>query len=284
MEPSMARPKQSTSATPPELLAALTSAAEAMLQNLSTYEELSRPRGYRLTETTAVLLRQAEAAVFQAEQALRGMGFGPHPFDCPKGAVWSNDLSAGITAIREVIRDLRAGGTADGCPARLYLGPDPDTKRPRVWIDRTEWHTFAPQIATLGHAVKMLRAAAQATAPTNKAAADKFVADRITLDPDTRTITLDRIPYPIDNPKTFALFQVIVENRPAPITRRELQTKVNGCKGQKTIRALLDLLPEPVRNTVESGPSGYSFNADGRGKRAQRTTAGSRKTRRKSHT
>jgi hypothetical protein len=101
-------------------------------------------------------LRKAEAAVCQAEQALRDLGFGAHPpFDFPNGVAWPTDILGGITAIREVIGELRADGTADGCPARLYAGPDPDTTKPR------ERRTFEPQIATLDHAIRLVRAAAR---------------------------------------------------------------------------------------------------------------------------
>jgi hypothetical protein len=83
---------------------------------------------------------------------------------------------------------------------------------------------------------------------------------RLQFDPDTQTITLDKTTFPDLPPKAFAVYQAIADARPQPITKAQIQRKVRGCQGDKVIRQLLNGLPEPLRETVQSGPDGYWVN------------------------
>jgi hypothetical protein len=91
--------------------------------------------------------------------------------------------------------------------------------------------------------------------------------ERIKLDNDTQTVTFDGVEYKVENPKTYELYTVIYGNRPAPLKRAQLQTKVKGCGGDNTIRSLLDSLPGVLAKTIISTGSGYHFNANGQGER-----------------
>jgi hypothetical protein len=86
----------------------------------------------------------------------------------------------------------------------------------------------------------------------------------IAFDPETHTVILDNVHHKVDDPKAFAVYKAIVDNRPQPLTRIQLGDKVPGCKGGRTVRNLLDKLPVALRNTVRSGPPGYWFDAAGR--------------------
>jgi hypothetical protein len=81
--------------------------------------------------------------------------------------------------------------------------------------------------------------------------------DRLHCDPLTQTVTLDATTYPIADPKAFAVYQAIVEFCPLPLTKADLQQRIPGCKGDKKIRHLLASLPQPVRETVQTGSNGY---------------------------
>jgi hypothetical protein len=94
---------------------------------------------------------------------------------------------------------------------------------------------------------------------TEGAGAEK---ERLHFDPQTQTISLDGIPYKIEDPKAYALYQEIASSCPKPLTRAKLQNRVPGCRGGKKIRQLLNGLPERLRETVPSGPSGYWLDLD----------------------
>jgi hypothetical protein len=94
-------------------------------------------------------------------------------------------------------------------------------------------------------------------------ATDGPAPDRIQCDPETQTVTLGGTDHKVDEPRAFALYKAIVDNCPQPLTRADLRSRVKACKGEKTIRKLLDLLPLALRKTVRSGPHGYWFDADG---------------------
>jgi hypothetical protein len=83
---------------------------------------------------------------------------------------------------------------------------------------------------------------------------------RLQFDPDTHTITLDNTPFQGLHPKAFAVYKAIADARPQPITKAQIQGKVRACQGDKIIRRLLKNLPEPLRETVHSGPDGYWVN------------------------
>lgn len=93
--------------------------------------------------------------------------------------------------------------------------------------------------------------------PEKTAQPANHTAPRLHCDDSTYTITIDGEAYHIDNPTAYTIYSILAAKRPQPLTRASLQSRVPGCKGRKTVRRLLDTLPEPVRMTVRSGHRGY---------------------------
>jgi hypothetical protein len=89
---------------------------------------------------------------------------------------------------------------------------------------------------------------------------------RVSFDVDTQTVTLDNVNHKVDNSKAFALYVEILKNRPLPLTKAILQTKVGGCRGTKTIPKLLKELPERLYKTIVINNDGYHFDADANSK------------------
>ncbi len=89
---------------------------------------------------------------------------------------------------------------------------------------------------------------------------DCFAGDaRLVIDDDTSTITIDGLRSTVKNPKAFALYRALAADRPMPLTKASLCARVPGCKGRKSVPAVLQTLPPRVRDTVVSGPGGYSI-------------------------
>jgi hypothetical protein len=97
------------------------------------------------------------------------------------------------------------------------------------------------------------REAAKSPQPAGPAAP----SGRLTLDPLTHTVTLDGVEHKVDDPKAFAVYQVIAGACPQPVTRAGIRGQVRGCHGTRKVRDLLDSLPGPLRGTVCSGRNGY---------------------------
>jgi hypothetical protein len=93
-------------------------------------------------------------------------------------------------------------------------------------------------------------------------AGDDAATERLSLDRQTQTVTLDGNRHQITDPKAFAVYQAIASSCPVPLTKGALQARVAGCKGDKKIRQLLNGLPEQLRETVHSGPNGYWLKLD----------------------
>lgn len=97
--------------------------------------------------------------------------------------------------------------------------------------------------------------------PVDSVICDTFGAGpekgRLHFDPQTQTVTLDGKPHKIEDPKAFSLYREIASSCPNPLTKAILQERVPGCRGDKKIRHLLNSLPEPLCDTVPSGPNGY---------------------------
>jgi hypothetical protein len=90
---------------------------------------------------------------------------------------------------------------------------------------------------------------------------------RVSLDRDTQTVILDGKPYKVENARAFAVYQVIVENRPHPIIAALIGERVRGSRGKRAVKANINRLPAPLRDTVQSGTAGYWFDADGKTQR-----------------
>jgi hypothetical protein len=97
----------------------------------------------------------------------------------------------------------------------------------------------------------------QESEPAQNSRAIGSEAERLRFDVQTLTVTLDNKPFKISNPKAFSVYKAIADSRPNPITRASIQSRVPGCRGEKTIRRLLNTLQEPLRECVQSGPAGY---------------------------
>ena len=81
--------------------------------------------------------------------------------------------------------------------------------------------------------------------------------ERLYFDALTHTVSLDGTHYTITDPKAFAVYKVIADACPQPLTKVRIQKIVPGCKGKKRIPQLICMLPEPLRASVRSGPYGY---------------------------
>jgi hypothetical protein len=81
--------------------------------------------------------------------------------------------------------------------------------------------------------------------------------ERLSFDHQTQTVTLDGVPHKVADPKAFAVYSVIANACPQPVTQAVIRSKVKGCRGDKKVRQLIDSLPGPLRATVSSGPNGY---------------------------
>jgi hypothetical protein len=82
-------------------------------------------------------------------------------------------------------------------------------------------------------------------------------AKRLQFDPQSQTVVLEGMQYPVKNPKAFFLYKTIAEKGGEPITRADLRQQHKGLKGDKTIPNLLDELPPELRETVQRGSNGY---------------------------
>jgi hypothetical protein len=80
---------------------------------------------------------------------------------------------------------------------------------------------------------------------------------RLKFDETTFTIFLDRRSFAICDPRAFALYKRLKEQRGVPITRQELRAADKQFKGDKTIPQLRDRLPATLKNTVMSSTAGY---------------------------
>jgi hypothetical protein len=81
--------------------------------------------------------------------------------------------------------------------------------------------------------------------------------ERLYFDAQTQTVTLDGTAHKVTDPKAFAVYKLIAESCPQPITKASLQKRVAGCRGAKKVRQLLNSLPTPLGRTISSGPNGY---------------------------
>jgi hypothetical protein len=80
--------------------------------------------------------------------------------------------------------------------------------------------------------------------------------ERLRFDRLTLTITLDDNHHALTDPKAFSVFKVIATSN-GPITRAAISRVVGGTKGKKTVRRLLDSLPQALLRTIRTGPQGY---------------------------
>jgi hypothetical protein len=94
---------------------------------------------------------------------------------------------------------------------------------------------------------------------------------RLSFDKETLTITLDRSSCHIDDPKAFAVYLVIAENQPQPMTKAKIGGKVAGVKGKNKIPQLLKSLPQHLRSTVRSGKNGYYIDLSPPAKRRKKS-------------
>jgi hypothetical protein len=80
---------------------------------------------------------------------------------------------------------------------------------------------------------------------------------RLQFDALTQTIALDGTHHRIADPKAFAVYEAIANACPMPLTKATIRNQVTGCRGDKKIPQLMKVLPKQLRETVQSGPSGY---------------------------
>jgi hypothetical protein len=80
--------------------------------------------------------------------------------------------------------------------------------------------------------------------------------ERLSFDSNTWTITLDGQDFRISQPKTFQIYRVIAKAA-GNITNSEIQKKVMGVKGKKTIPKHLKVLPRALMATIKTNTTGH---------------------------
>jgi hypothetical protein len=95
--------------------------------------------------------------------------------------------------------------------------------------------------------------------------ADGEAQRRLRFDPLTWTITLDGKDCPIENHAAFIVYRTIATHE-GPITRAEIREKTGRFRGQKTVRNLIETLPQALRDTVVSDQEGFHLRLQPAGK------------------
>jgi hypothetical protein len=138
-------------------------------------------------------------------------------------------------------------------------------RRYAVRPDPAAWQRWAQEVRALRDAARLAPPETPPPPPGAEPEPRPASAPGVACDVDTQTVTLDGAAYKVTDPKAFALYRAIVDNRPQPLTRAQLRQRVRGCGGKKTVRNALDRLPPEVRATVKSGPGGFWFDAGEKG-------------------
>jgi hypothetical protein len=243
--------------------------AEHLLVAMRDYESIASLEEYRPSRASAPLYMKITAYGVVLEAALSKCGYKlEHDgwLSSPNGVALPDKLYSSLAGIAELCQEIRLrrhaktteelsavstswGITANGgwCPD---LGVGATFPRMEVHLKKLSIH------------VERLREALNGTRPPTS-------PWRVSFDVDTQTVTLDGVPHKVENPKAFALYVEILKNRPQPLTKATLQTKVKGCSGIKTIPRLLKELPERLYKTIVTNNNGFHFDADANAKRRQ---------------
>jgi hypothetical protein len=81
---------------------------------------------------------------------------------------------------------------------------------------------------------------------------------RLQFDDASLTVRIDGgAPIRAKNPRAYQIFKAIAQASPDVINRIDIRQAVCGTKGDKTIRHLIDGLPRPLRDAVESDTTGF---------------------------
>jgi hypothetical protein len=87
--------------------------------------------------------------------------------------------------------------------------------------------------------------------------ADPPAGGRLAFDDETLTVTLDGRKHKVDDPKAYHVYKAIARRDTSAITKTQVQSKVKGVAGQKTIPALIKSLPLALKQTVKVDTRGY---------------------------
>ena len=84
--------------------------------------------------------------------------------------------------------------------------------------------------------------------------------DRLTLDDETHTVTLDKRQYPIEDAKTYGIFKVIYEEYSPgnPVTNKTIQSRVKGIRGKNAVNNYLKKLPSDLSAILLTSTNGRS--------------------------
>ncbi len=86
---------------------------------------------------------------------------------------------------------------------------------------------------------------------------------RLHLDPLAQVVEVDGKAHVITCPVAFALFQVLSESCPTPLTAAQLSPLVPSCRGgRRRVRVLIGRLPLPLQRAVCSAECGYWLRLD----------------------
>jgi hypothetical protein len=225
--------------------------------------------------------RAARDAEEQVAKERAGLSFVPDPRATPWKVALSHLFSALQTPLTDdsdpnerLARRYRSPDgeepTSDESALREYLvqvrvGGIRETTRLSAELARLDSEGFGSRLAECLRQTfpeemqEILAAVPRPVAGTTDKRAAGFEAGsgRLALDPETLTVTLDGVSYKVSDPKAFAVYGVIVEASPQPVTKADIRREVRGCRGSKKVRELLDKLPEPLAMTVSSNVNGY---------------------------
>jgi hypothetical protein len=182
--------------------------------------------------------------------------------DNPPPDLWRKveaDACAGMARLEEVLDAAEPRFAEGGYDMQKYLDVVNADLRPFV-RNLLSWHPAPSAAARTPEAVEaMFRNVRLAVDRLRylKPAAEPRQEQRIAFDDHALTVTLDGVPYKIDNPYAYAIYKAVVCRQAATITRKNIRTAVKGVAGDKTIPRLIDTLPDALRRTVRSSTKGY---------------------------
>jgi hypothetical protein len=84
---------------------------------------------------------------------------------------------------------------------------------------------------------------------------------RLELDDATQTVFLDGKPIPVNDPKAYAIFAVLVKAYipGKPVSNALIQNQVNGVRGHNVVSHYLKKLPPELSAIIETNTNGKSL-------------------------
>jgi hypothetical protein len=278
-------PLAATGDLPPDLLAAFNGAVYLAtladtVQRFCSWQHCDNPRLSALAAADANLVRaevqninaqwnNARAAILAVTNELTSVRDEPARFGC---IVAPNAHLAALNFAGQVEAAVNSAADPLGY-SKCFLDPEARTN-PAAVVDNfsavcakvreMDW----PDGKLIVAAVQMEASKAGQRRATGSGV--NGARERLHFDPQTQTVTLDGAHYKVPDPKAFAIYNEIANACPKPLTKGQIQGRIPGCRGVKTIPQLLARLPGPLKDTVRSGVNGYWLDLAPKQKRGKK--------------